>query len=45
MADVGFGWNFYGFFIAAVVWLAVYFLWAWRAAERDRARERGRDGR
>jgi hypothetical protein len=45
MADVGFGWNFYGFFIAALAWLAAYFLWAWRAAERDRARERERDGR
>lgn len=40
MADVGFGWNFYGFFVAAVIWLAVYFYWAWRAAERDRERER-----
>ena len=35
--SVGFGWGFYGFFVAAVVWLAVYFLWAWRAAARDRA--------
>lgn len=35
--NVGFGWGFYGFFVAAVAWLAVYFLWAWRAAARDRA--------
>ena len=34
---MGFGWGFYGFFVAAVVWIAVYFLWAWRAARRDRA--------
>lgn len=47
MADIGFGWNLYGFFIAALVWLAVYFCWAWRAAARDRARdqERGQHGR
>ena len=37
---MGFGWGLYGFFIAALVWLAVYFLWAWSAAKRDR--ERGR---
>ncbi len=37
---MGFGWSLYGFFIAAVVWLAVYFLWAWRAARHDR--EQGR---
>jgi hypothetical protein len=33
---MGFGWNFYGFFVLAVVWLAIYFLWAARAAARDR---------
>ena len=33
---MGFGWGFYGFFAAAIVWLALYFLWAWRMAERDR---------
>jgi hypothetical protein len=34
----GFGWSFYGFFVAAAVWLTLYFVWAWRAAaaERDR---------
>jgi hypothetical protein len=32
----GFGWSFYGFFVCAAVWLALYFLWAWRAARRDR---------
>ncbi len=37
---MGFGWGLYGFFIAAFVWLAVYFVWAWRAARRDREQER-----
>lgn len=41
----GFGWEFYGFFVAAVVWLAIYFLWAWRAARRDRAEEPSAHGR
>jgi hypothetical protein len=41
--DVGFDWAFYGFFVAAGLWIAAYFLWAWRAAERDRAG--GKDGR
>lgn len=43
--DVGFGWGFYGFFVAAVAWLVVYFLWAWRAAGRDRANHRDPHGR
>lgn len=33
---MGFGWGLYGFFVAAVIWIALYFLWAWRAAARDR---------
>jgi hypothetical protein len=33
---MGFGWSFYGFFVLAAVWLAAYFLWAVRAAARDR---------
>lgn len=33
---VGFGWSFYGFFVAAAVWLALYFVWSFRAAARDR---------
>jgi hypothetical protein len=37
---MGFGWSFYGFFIAAAVWMIVYFLWAWRAAARDERRAR-----
>lgn len=41
----GFGLGFYGFFVAALLWLAVYFLWAWRAARRDRLDERSPDGR
>jgi len=36
----GFGWTFYGFFVAAAAWMALYFLWAWRAAAADRARSR-----
>jgi hypothetical protein len=41
---MGFGWGLYGFFAAALVWLGLYFLWAWSAARRDREqdRERGR---
>jgi len=38
---MGFGWSFYGFFIAAGVWLILYFVWAFKAA----ARERGRSAR
>lgn len=30
------GWSFYGFFIAAAAWLLAYFVWAFRAAARDR---------
>ena len=33
---MGFGWSFYGFFIAAAVWLVLYFVWAFKAAARDR---------
>lgn len=41
----GFGFGFYGFFVVAIVWVALYFLWAWRAAARDRVKERASDGR
>jgi hypothetical protein len=34
----GFGWSFYGFFVAAGVWLLLYFIWAFSAAARDRRR-------
>lgn len=37
--SMGFGWSFYGFFVAAGAWLIVYFTWAWLAAQRDRARD------
>ncbi len=30
----GFGWNFYGYFVFAVVWIAGYFLWALWMARR-----------
>ena len=33
---MGLGWSFYGFFAAAAIWLAVYFVWAFRAAAHDR---------
>jgi hypothetical protein len=39
---MGFGWSFYGFFVLALAWLAVYFTWAVRAAARDRTQ--GREG-
>ena len=42
---MGFGWGFYGFFVAALAWLVVYFLWAWRAAARDRAADGEPHGR
>lgn len=35
---MGFGWSFYGFFVCAVIWMALYFVWAFRAAARDRQR-------
>jgi hypothetical protein len=37
---MGFGWSFYGFFAAAVVWLVGYFAWAF--AVRDSAGNRTR---
>jgi hypothetical protein len=33
---MGFAASFYGFFVAAAMWLLVYFLWAFKAAARDR---------
>jgi hypothetical protein len=32
---MGFGWSFYGFFIAAGVWLILYFVWAFKAGARE----------
>jgi hypothetical protein len=37
---MGFGASFYGFFVAAALWLAGYFAWAIRAARGDRDRGR-----
>jgi hypothetical protein len=37
---VGFGWNFYGFFIAAAVWIVCYFVWALAVDARERRRDR-----
>jgi hypothetical protein len=37
---VGFGWNFYGFFIAATLWIACYFVWAFVMEARERRRDR-----
>ena len=36
---MGFGLSFYGFFVAAALWVVAYFLWAFRAAARDRQRQ------
>jgi hypothetical protein len=33
---MGFGLSFLGFFVAAALWLGMYFVWAIRAAARDR---------
>jgi hypothetical protein len=35
---VGFGWNFYGFFIAAAAWIVCYFVWAFAVNARERRR-------
>jgi hypothetical protein len=35
---MGFGWSFYGFFVAAGVWLVVYFVWAFKAVAREHER-------
>jgi hypothetical protein len=35
---MGFGSSFYGFFVAALMWLVLYFVWAFRADVRDRHR-------
>ncbi len=32
---MGFGWSFYGFFLATAVWMVLYFIWAVAAAVRD----------
>ena len=34
----GFGWSFYGFFVAAAAWIAGYLVWAAHAASRERHR-------
>lgn len=36
----GFGWSFYGFFVAAAAWVAGYFAWSRAAAARDQRRRR-----
>jgi hypothetical protein len=36
---MGFGLSFYGFFVVAALWVVAYFLWAFRAAARDRQRQ------
>jgi hypothetical protein len=40
----GFGWNFWGFPIFAVVFIAAYFSWARWMARRDAARTASRRG-
>ena len=36
---MGFGWSFYGFFLAAAVWLVLYFAWAFRASAPERQKD------
>jgi hypothetical protein len=31
---MGFGWSFYGFFVAAAIWITLYFIWAIRADDK-----------
>lgn len=34
---MGFGWNFYGFFLVAAVWVLAYYVWAhWQNREETR---------
>lgn len=37
---MGFGWSFYGFFVAALVWLVLYFVAIAGIEARERRRER-----
>jgi hypothetical protein len=37
---MGFGWSFYGFFVAAAGWMAAYFAWALAVEWRERRRMR-----
>lgn len=37
---MGFGWSFYGFFLAALVWLTAYFLGMRAIEARERRRPR-----
>ena len=34
--QIGFGVSFYGFFVFAAVWCALYLMWATRTASSDR---------
>lgn len=36
---MGFGWNFYGFFAAAAIWMALYLVWVARTNARERRRQ------
>ena len=38
----GFGWNFYSFFLVVPVALAIYFIWSFAEAARDRRAGRDR---
>jgi hypothetical protein len=35
---MGFGWSFYGFFIAAALWIVAYFVCAFTVVTRERRR-------
>ena len=38
---MGFGLSFYGFFLAAAVWMCVYFAWVGAAERLERRRSKG----
>ena len=37
---MGFGWSFYGFFIAAALWIACYFVWVIALEAREGRKDR-----
>lgn len=41
----GFGWNFYGFFLYAGVWVIGYFLWALHTNRKETDKDEDRDSR
>ncbi len=33
---IGFGWNFYGFFLFAALWVCAYFLWIFYINKKEK---------